>query len=43
VETKLARMIATLGEVLDRSAAERRPADQVALQIAKERIAAARG
>jgi hypothetical protein len=28
--------------VLDRSAAERRPADQVAVQMAKERIAAAR-
>jgi leucine dehydrogenase len=43
VETKLARMIATLDEVLDRSEAERRPADQIAIQIAKERIAAARG
>lgn len=43
VELKLSRMITTLGEVLDRSVAERRPADQVAIQIAKERIAAARG
>ena len=42
VETKVATMIATLGEVLDRSAAERRPADQIAVQIAKERIAAAK-
>jgi leucine dehydrogenase len=42
VETKVAAMIATLGEVLDRSAAERRPADQIAVQMAKERIAAAR-
>jgi hypothetical protein len=39
---KLAAMIDTLAEVLDRSAAERRPADQVAVQMAKERIAAAR-
>ena len=43
VELKLSRMITSLGEVLDRSAAERRPADQVAIQIARERIAAARG
>ena len=42
VETKVAAMIDTLGEVLDRSAAERRPADQIAVQMAKERIAAAR-
>jgi leucine dehydrogenase len=42
VEDKVAAMIATLAEVLDRSAAERRPADQVAVQMAKERIAAAR-
>jgi leucine dehydrogenase len=42
VEAKVAAMIGTLGEVLDRSAAERRPADQIAVQMAKERIAAAR-
>jgi leucine dehydrogenase len=42
VEMKVAAMIATLAEVLDRSAAERRPADQIAVQMAKERIAAAR-
>jgi leucine dehydrogenase len=43
VEAKVAAMIETLAEVLDRSAAERRPADQVAVRMAKERIAAARG
>ncbi len=42
VEMKVAAMIGTLGEVLDRSVAERRPADQIAVQMAKERIAAAR-
>jgi leucine dehydrogenase len=42
VESKLSAMIGTLGEVLDRSAAERRPADQIAVQMAKERIAAAK-
>jgi leucine dehydrogenase len=42
VEMKVAAMIETLGEVLDRSAAERRPADQIAVQMAKERIAAAK-
>jgi hypothetical protein len=35
-------MIETLGEVLDRSVSEKRPADQIAVQMAKERIAAAR-
>jgi leucine dehydrogenase len=40
VEMKVAAMIDTLGEVLDRSVAERRPADQIAVQMAKERIAA---
>ena len=35
-------MIVTLGEVLDRPLAERRPADQIAVQMAKERIAAAK-
>jgi leucine dehydrogenase len=42
VEAKVAQMIRTLAEVLDRSTAERRPADQIAVQMAKERIAAAR-
>ena len=42
VETKLAAMIGTLGEVLDRAVAERQPADQVAVRMAKERIAAAK-
>jgi leucine dehydrogenase len=42
VEGKVAAMIMTLEEVLDRAAAERRPADQVAVQMAKERIAAAK-
>ncbi|MFI4975773.1 MAG: Glu/Leu/Phe/Val dehydrogenase [Caulobacterales bacterium] len=43
VEGKLARMIQTLDEILDRSAAERRPADRIAIEIARERIARARG
>jgi leucine dehydrogenase len=42
VEGKVAKMIGTLAEVLDRSASERRPADQIAVQMAKERIAAAK-
>jgi leucine dehydrogenase len=42
VEAKLGAMIDTLGEVLDRSDSEKRPADQIAVQMAKERIAAAR-
>ena len=42
VEMKVEAMIDTLAEVLDRSTAERRPADQIAVQMAKERIAAAR-
>jgi leucine dehydrogenase len=42
VEAKVAAMIATLGEVLDRSVAERRPADQIAVEMAKERIAKGR-
>jgi leucine dehydrogenase len=42
VEAKLAAMIDTLAEVLDRSTAEKWPADQIAVQMAKERIAAAR-
>jgi hypothetical protein len=42
VEAKVAAMIETLAEVLSRAEAEQRPADQVAVQMAKERIAAAR-
>ena len=42
VAGKLDRLMLTLGEVLDRSAAERRPADQIAGEIARARIEAAR-
>lgn len=42
VATKLARMIQTLDEVLDRSVAEARPSHDVAGEIARARIAAAR-
>ena len=38
VEAKLTRLIETLGEVLDRSKAEKRPTDQVANEMAKARI-----
>ena len=41
VEAKLARLMQTLDEVLDRSLAERRPTHEVANEIAKARIAAA--
>jgi len=41
VEMKLARLMETLGEVLDRSKAERRPTDQVAGEMAKGRISQA--
>jgi len=41
VEGKVARMIETLGEVLDRAQAERRPTHEVANEIARARIAAA--
>ena len=41
VEMKLARLMQTLGEVLDRSKAERRPSDQVANEMAKARISLA--
>jgi leucine dehydrogenase len=41
VETKLARLMQTLEEVLDRSIAERRPTHEVANEMAKARIAAA--
>jgi len=38
VEAKLSRLTQTLGEVLDQSAAERRPSNEVADEIAKARI-----
>jgi leucine dehydrogenase len=41
VEGKVARMIETLDEVLDRSEAERRPTHEVANEIARARIATA--
>ena len=41
VEAKVAAMIDTLEGVLDRSAAEQRAADQIAIEMARERIAAA--
>jgi leucine dehydrogenase len=41
VETKLVRLIDTLGEVLGRSAAETRPTDEIAIEIAKARISGA--
>jgi len=41
VEAKVARMIETLDEVLGRSLAEARPTDDIAVEIAKARIAAA--
>jgi leucine dehydrogenase len=41
VEAKLAKMIETLDEVLRRSVAEARPTDDIAIEIAKARIAAA--
>ena len=43
VAAKLDRLALTLGEVLAQSAAEKRPANLVADQIARARIAAARG
>jgi leucine dehydrogenase len=42
VEAKLTAMIATLADVLDRSAADRAPADRIAVAMAKEKIAAAK-
>ena len=42
VEMKLARLIETLDEILDRSVAERRPTHEIAIQVAQARIAAAR-
>ena len=38
VETKLSRLVETLGEVLDQSAGEKRPTNEVADEIAKARI-----
>jgi leucine dehydrogenase len=42
VEAKLARLIETLAQILDRSAAEARPTHEIAIEIAKTRIASAR-
>jgi leucine dehydrogenase len=41
VDAKLERLARTLEEVLDRAAAEKRPTDQLATEIAKARISAA--
>jgi leucine dehydrogenase len=41
VETKLARLMLTLEEVLDRSLSERRPTQDLAIEIARARIAVA--
>jgi leucine dehydrogenase len=41
VEAKLSRLMQTLGEVLDRSKAERRPTHEVANEIARARISQA--
>ncbi len=41
VEGKLSRVAETLTEILDRSAAERRPSDEIALEVARARIAQA--
>jgi leucine dehydrogenase len=43
VAGKLDRLMQTLDEVFDRSAAEKRPTDQVSDEMARQRIAAARG
>jgi leucine dehydrogenase len=43
VEAKLSALIETLADVLDRSVSERQPADRIAVRMAKERIAAAKG
>ena len=42
VEMKLARLMDTLAEILDRSGAERRPTHEIALELAQARIAQAR-
>ncbi len=41
VQGKLAKIAATMTEILDRSAAEKRPTDEIALEIARARIAEA--
>jgi leucine dehydrogenase len=43
VEAKLSRIAETLSEILDRSQSERRPTDEIALEVARARIAAAEG
>jgi leucine dehydrogenase len=43
VEMKLSRLMETLEEILHRSIEERRPTQDIAIEIAKQRIAAARG
>jgi len=42
VEAKLARLIETLDEILDRSVANARPTHEIAIEIARARIASAR-
>ena len=42
VEMKLARLMETLNEILDRSLSERRPTHDIAIEIARARIASAR-
>ncbi|MEO8925737.1 MAG: Glu/Leu/Phe/Val dehydrogenase dimerization domain-containing protein [Caulobacteraceae bacterium] len=42
VEAKLARLMETLDEILERSTSERRPTQDIAIEIAQARIAAAR-
>ncbi len=43
VEMKLSRLMTTLEDVLDRSVAEGRPTQDIAAEIARARIAEARG
>jgi leucine dehydrogenase len=43
VEGKLARLMETLDEILDRSKADSRPPHEIADEIARARIQAARG
>jgi glutamate dehydrogenase/leucine dehydrogenase len=42
VQAKLSRLMETLGEILDRAAAEGRTPHEVAVAVAEARIAAAR-
>lgn len=42
VEAKLARLMGTLDDVLDRAAREGRPSEEIAIEIAQERIEAAK-